>query len=582
MKKITFILLVTLFNSLFLFAQNSADPVLLIIDKDTVLKSEFLYSFQKNNDLKKATSVEIKEYLDLFINFKLKVKEGKEMKLDTSMAFIRELESYKNQSAQQYLIDKDISEKLIDEAYERMKYNVRASHILINCPASASPKDTLMAYNKAINIRNKILQGMSFSDAAVAFSDDPSARDTINPVTHKQQLGNKGELGYFTVFNLIYPFETGAYNTEVGQISMPVKTNFGYHLIFVKDKIPAIEKISVSQIFIPDSMAKMNKMSDYTSKKMTEISARLQKGEDFVTLVKLFSEDKASKEKDGAIEPFAPNSKSPEFVKACISLKPGQFSEPISSTLGWHIVKLNEITPVTVDDEARYFIKNKISRDSRSHLSRESLVEKLKIEYKYQDKGKKAAFKFFKNNLPETYFNSTSRDILELPGIEKLKPIFTFADQQVPVKDFANYISRFQGVNLKESVMQFVESKYPAFVQEKIIAYENDHLIVKYPEFKELITEYHDGMILYEINSQMVWSKAMKDSVGLTSFYEKIKLDYPVDPNAETVVYKPMSEIRAIVITQYQDFLDQQWIQELKTKYPVIIKEDVFNSILKK
>jgi peptidyl-prolyl cis-trans isomerase SurA len=108
---------------------------------------------------------------------------------------------------------------------------------------------------------------MSFSDAAVAFSDDPSARDTINPVTHKQQLGNKGELGYLTVFNLIYPFETGAYNTEVGQISMPVKTNFGYHLIFVKDKIPAIEKISVSQIFIPDSMAKMNKMSDYTSKK---------------------------------------------------------------------------------------------------------------------------------------------------------------------------------------------------------------------------------------------------------------------------------------------------------------------------
>lgn len=250
--------------------------------------------------------------------------------------------------------------------------------------------------------------------------------------------------------------------------------------------------------------------------------------------------------------------------------------------MGWHIVKLTEITPVTIDDEAKYFIKNKISRDSRSHLSRESLVEKLKIDYNYQENGKKAALKYFKKNLPETYFNSTSRDILELPGIDKLKPIFTFADQQVPAKDFANYISRFQGVNLKEGIMQFVESKYPAFVQEKIIAYENDHLSVKYPEFKELITEYHDGMILYEINSQMVWSKAVKDSVGLAAFYEKIKVNYPVDPAAQPVVFKQMSEIRAIVITQYQDYLDQQWIQELKLKYPVVIKEDVFNSIVKK
>ena len=582
MKKIALILLVTVFNSLFLIAQNTPDPVLLVVGRDTVLKSEFLYSFQKNNDLSKSTPEELRDYLDLFINFKLKVKEGKEMQLDTSMAFIRELESYKNQSAQQYLIDKDISDKLVDEAYERMKYNIRASHILVKCPASALPKDTLAAYNRALDIRLKIMQGMSFSDAAVAYSEDPSARDTVNPSTHKKQLGNKGELGYFTVFNLIYPFETGAYNTEVGQVSMPVRTDFGYHLIFVQDKIPAIEKISVSQIFIPDSMAKLNKMSDYTREKMAEISEHLKQGEDFAKVVAIYSEDKASKEKEGALEPFAPNRKSPDFVKACISLKPGEISEPISSSLGWHIVKLTEIVPVTVDDEAKYFIKNKISRDSRSHLSRESLVEKLKVEYNYDDKGTKAAFKYFNKNLPETYFNSTSRNILELPGIDKLKPIFTFADQQVPIKDFANYISRFQGVNLKESVIQFIESKYPAFVQEKILAYENAHLEDKYPEFKELITEYHEGMILYEINSQMVWSKAVKDSVGLADFYEKIKVNYPIDPTAVPVVYKPMSEIRAIVITQYQDYLDQQWIQELKAKYPVIVKEDVFNSILKK
>jgi len=227
-------------------------------------------------------------------------------------------------------------------------------------------------------------------------------------------------------------------------------------------------------------------------------------------------------------------------------------------------------------------IKNRLARDARSQKSRTAMIDKLKKEYNFDESGKKAAMKFFKKNIPASYFQSTRIAIDSLNGIEKLKPICTYANQSLSATDFAHYISRFQGVHLSGSVSDFLEQIYPNFIQENMIQYENGRLMDKYPDYKDLVMEFHDGMLLYEINSKMVWNAAIQDSVGLQNYYDKIKTQFPVANPTDSVKYKPMSEVRAAVISQYQDYLEQQWIKELRVKYPVTVDEKVFATILKK
>ena len=580
MKKLGTLLLVALLATMN-FVYSQSNDYLLIVGKDTVTKEEFLRTYQKNSSLEKATQKDLREYLDLYTNFKLKVMDGEAHQVDTSANFKRELNSYRNQSAQQYLVDKEVTEELIEEAYDHAKYDVRASHILISCK-STEPSDTLAAYKKIMDIRKKLInKEMSFADAAVKYSDDPSAKEREGR-GGKKLPGNNGDLGYFTVFNMIYPFEVAVYNTPVGQISMPVRTSFGYHLIYVSDKIPAVESISISQIYIADSLAKEGKMTNETKKKIEEIQKKLKAKNSFEDLVMAYSDDKgtATEAKKGEVMAFAPQRRPGDFVKTCLSLKSGEVSAPVSTHDGWFIIKLNEIKKVEITDEYKYSLKNRIQRDNRSFKSKESLVEKLKKEYKFKDSGSAAALDFFGKNIPQEYMQSSKIELEELDGIKKLKPMFTFADQQVTALDYAKYIRRFQGISNIQDMRKFVEEKYPFFVNETILKYENDHLEDKYPDFKSLVEEYHDGMVLYEITSSEVWLKAVKDTIGLENFYETVKHKYPVSKSDPTP--KHFDEVKSAVITEYQDYLEGKWLEALRAKYPVKVNEKVFDSILKK
>ena len=570
MKKIILsIFAITLF--LVGFSQNEAS-VLFTVGGDNVTVGEFTQTFNKNGDISKATSEELREYLDLYISFKLKVKEGKAQQIDTAKAFQSEWKGYRNQSAQQYLIDKEVTDHLIQEAVDRSKLMLRAAHILIECPSSVTGKDTLVAYNRAMKIREEILNGMSFADAAVKYSQDPSARDRVNPQSGRTTRGNRGDLGYFTTFNLIYPFETGAYNMKEGEISMPIRTTFGYHLIYLKDIQPSIAKINAAQIFIEDSMAFTGKASPEIQAKINDVTMRLAKGERFEDVANALSEDKATAQRGGALEPFRPMQRPGDFVQALLALKPGEYSAPVSSNIGWHFVKLIEFTYTdTTDEVLRGMVKNRIARDSRSFKSKESLADKLLVEYGLKTKGKKAAVKFLLKNIPENYFkNPDTTKLNKLPGIEKLAPIATFADQKVDAAGFAGYLGRFQGVEMKGSLEEFIEERFQYYIYDKVLTYENSILEEKYPEFKNLVEEYFNGMLLYEINSQNIWNKSLQDSVGLEKFYEEIKTQFPDPENPG--VYKPFSAVRASVVTQYQEKLEKEWIMELKKKYPVVLR----------
>ena len=560
-------------------AQNKSD-ILVTIGNQNITSGEFLDTYGKNNNLNTATESDLRDYLELFINFKMKVMEGVELQYDTARQFKMELQSYKKQSAQQYLVDKEVTEFLVNEAVDRAKFDIRASHILVNCAEKATGKDTVAAYNKALSIREEILSGkLTFAEAAEKYSDDPSARDMVNPQNGRLHYGNKGDLGYFTVFDLIYPFETAAYNTPIGEISMPVRTRFGYHLVYVTDRIDAVKEITIAQIFVADTLARLGKQSEATAKKLREIQNALAAGTSFGDVVKQFSEDK-NVDDGGMQEPFAPNRRQGDFVKAVLSLQPEQISQPIASQNGWHIVQLVEAKSVSLDDDAMYTLRNRISRDDRSHKSKDSFIARLKKEYNYNESGRAKAMKLFLKNMPPEFFQSKDLKLQKISGIEKMKPMCTYADQEISVQDFAKYFDRFKGARLQPNEFAgFLDERFDSYAQEKMVRYEQGRLEEKYPEFQALVKEFHDGMVLYEINTKKVWAEATTDTVGLEKFYQENKEKY-IDP--VTAEPSPLNDIRAIVITDYQEYLDQKWIAELRKKYNPTINQKVFDALLKK
>ena len=560
---------------------QSDDPVLMTVGNEKVTKSEFIKAYQKNSSLSEATEADLRDYLRLYMDYRMKVQEAKALKLDTAQSFQKEWASYKNQYAQQYLIDTEVSDQLLAETAERARYHVRASHILISVPEDASPKDTLAAYHKIMKIREEIVNGLDFGEAAVLYSDDQSARDYVNPQSHRLMHGNRGDIGYFSVLEMIYPFETMAYNTPVGQISQPVRTQFGYHLVYVQDKIPAIAKLYVSQIFINDSNALDSKVDHNVSlQKCALIKHKYSQGVSFDSLAAQFSEDKATRNSGGRMEPFTPNRRPGNYIQAAINLKPGQISDPVPSVIGWHILKLDSIVYTTVNDEFIYMLKNRLGRDTRSKKSKASLVEKLKVEYNYEEKGKKAAMKFLQKNITENYFQTKSVAIDSIKGIEKLKPMCSFADKQLTAQDFGKYLARFQGKQLTGTVAAFLDQEFQNFVSENMLRYESTQLMTKYPEYRDVVNEVYDGLMIYEINSAKVWNAAIQDTVGAERLYEEIKSQFATGDSLNP--YKPFNDVRAVVISKYQDILEKQWVAELHQKYPVKLNEEVFRSILKK
>ena len=572
------ILSICLLAFLFTVSAQDMNAVLFKVGDDVVTATHFINTFNKNNSLSKATDAELRDYLELYINFKLKVRDGLDTQIDTGVTFKRELESYKFQSAQPYLTDTDVTDCLVNEAIERCKFMVRASHILIKCDADASPKDTLAAYHKILDIRKKVLSGViTFPEAAVAFSEDPSARDEMGQ-NHKIQYGNKGDLGYFSAFDLIYPFETAAYNTPVGGYSLPIRSQFGYHLIWVQDKQPFVSKITISQILLLDTAARFGRISMEVQNKLTRIENALKTGTEFASLVEEYSDDPRSKQNGGKIDPITPNRHPGDYIKQAISLEKEQISKPFSSVIGWHIIKLHELdVPEMKDDEIRYVITSKIQRDSRSSKSVESLVAKLKKEYRFSEKGKDATFKLLFKNLDHEKTMLSATDLMNISGIDKLKPLATYANQTVPVQNFIQYLGAFQGIDISNQFHSFLNVQYENFIKENIIRYEFDHLATKYPEYQELINEYHYGMILFEMNNEKIWAQALKDSAELEIFYEEIKFNY-LDNEGNP---KPIHEIRSAVLTDYQSKLENEWLLSLREKYPVWINEELYKSILK-
>ena len=359
-------------------AQTNKDAVLMTIAGSKVTVKEFESVYHKNNTKETATdNKSLTDYVDLFVNFKLKVREAEELGLDTAKAFKEELAGYRKQLSQPYLTDKDVNEKLLTETYNRLKEDIHASHILVKVNETALPKDTLEAYNKIMKIRARILKGEDFNKVAgeKGVSDDPSAKD------------NGGDLGYFTALQMVYPFESAAYNTKVGQISMPIRTRYGYHIIKVSDRRPAQGEVLVSHIMVktPPNMSKEDSLNSY--KKITQIYDSIKSGKaKFEDMAQKYSDDKASAKKGGELPWFGTYKMPPEFEKAAFAMKTkGDVSPIIKTKYGWHIILLKDKRGLASFDDMKSELKGKVTKDSRAQVGRESLIAKLKAEYKFKE-----------------------------------------------------------------------------------------------------------------------------------------------------------------------------------------------------
>ena len=639
---------------LFLSAQAQekwANQVLFTVADDTVRADEYMAVYNKNRDIGEDIDPKTPlEYLDLYINFKLKVHDAKELGKDTMPNFLREFRNYREQLVKPYLSDKDVTNELVREAYTRMKFDIRASHIMVKLDKSPSPEDTLVAYNKALSIRNKIVKdGMSF-EALAASSDD----------TYSAQ--RQGDLGFFTVFDMVYPFESAAYTTRMGEISMPVRSQYGYHLVKPTDKRAARGKVTVAHIMLIDNDKTTDEQRADVKTKIEEIYSKLEAGEEFETLVRQYSEDKTSIPRGGQLDPFGINKMYPEFEDAAFAITEiGNYTKPVKTPVGWHIIKLIKKDEELGFEKVQSEIKSKVERDIRAQQSEVSVMKRIKQDYNFKEYPQlyKKAFA----QVDEESYNKGEWKIKKLKNGDVV--LFSFDNKEYTIKDFLTFLESSQTKFRRGSTL---DSKLYKAIKEyadgELLAYEKSRLSTKYPEFRLLEREYFEGILLFDLTEEKVWRQAMSDTSGLKAFFamngdkyqwptryqsykvdasskkiakkavkllkkgklvaevlaelnEDSKLDLAIDSglysseelnltsvkemskagksdievqndryiqayvlNIEAPRAKTFEESKGKVISDYQEYLEAQWLEDLKLKYPVQVNQTVLDKVV--
>jgi len=642
-KSICSVLLLLLLTFTGITVNAKGKQVIMTIGGDKIYSDEFLRMYQKNNlSLPDSLQKTPQQYLQLFIDFKLKVRAAEALGMDTLSSFKSELARYREESAAPYLTDSTIDEQLVRTMYHRMTTEVKASHILIRIPRNASPADTLKAWNQINDLRQRAVNGDDFAELALNYSQDPSARN------------NKGELGYFSGFMMVYPFEKAAYETPVGQISPIVRTRFGYHLIKVEDKRPSPGEMHAAHIMFfvrpgssPEAEAQIHAKAD-------SVYQMLQKGADFAQLAKKYSDDKKSGANGGVLPWFRSGRMIPEIAKTAFALKKdGDYSKPVRSPYGWHIVKRLAVKPVPTFDELRpKIIENLKKSPERNQEAKAAFIRKLKSEYT-----------FYENPTTPKWLSSlkgNSKDSLLAKAKEiENTTLFTIDKKPFVKTEFIDFIQQKEHSH-KPLTKEQIDSYYDHFKDQSFLKYEDSQLEKKYPDFRLLVKEYHDGLLLFNITDQKVWQKAAKDTTGLKEFYanhrenyrteryfdgtvylcpshkiatevdkmveagkdstfiiQKLKnlegfsrrtgkfrkgdnpaVDFYIFNDKDTITeaqaglavlqgkthpegYESLKDVRGTCLADYQDYLEKQWVKQLRQKYPVKVKHQAMKKILK-
>lgn len=491
-------------------AQKKSD-VLLTIANEPVGVSEFKRVYLKNLDLVQDESQKsVEGYLDLFIDYRLKLAEAYAQNLHKTDEYKREFAKYQEQLSRNYIFEDKVTEELTQEAYQRGLEEIRASHILVQVGYDAVPQDTLEAYNKIRSIRDKALSGADFDELVKQYSEEPGA----------QERGS--DLGYFSVFSMVYPFESMAYQTEVGEVSEIVRTQFGYHILKVLGRRERSPELTVSHIMISDN--KEARTFD-PQERINEVYALLQQGKKFEDLAQQYSEDKNSAKRGGRLNRFSRGDlRSKAFEEAAYALKaPGEISQPFQSEFGWHIVRLEERHAVPTYEEQRANLEKRVKQGDRSKIVTNAINAKIKEKYGFE-KGE-AYTDFFDGYVEDELLNR--RWSYDTIPATKDKVLFSIGDKKVRFNDFAQYIEerqrRILASNRKNAL---IDAMYAEFETKALKDYFQEQLEVENEQYAAVISEYRNGLLIFDVMERNVWNEAKNDSLGLERFYEQHKENY--------------------------------------------------------
>lgn len=508
-----------------------------------LLVEDFQYVYEKSSENPDYSEESLKNYLDLFINFKLKIIDAEAKQLDQKESFLKELNSYKEQLAKPYLIDQEKIDEMVQEAYERMQEEVNVSHILIEISEDAEPLDTLQAYEEILNIRDRILQGESFENLALRYSDDVATQK------------NGGSLNYFTALTMVYDFENYAYDTKVGDVSDPFRTQFGYHFLKVNDRRQNSGKIQTAHIMVSIPKNHTDDDSLKAQKKINEIYTLIEEGEDWDKLCRQFSDDVSSREEGGVLPEFGIGSVIPEYEKAAFALEfIGDISEPIFTPYGWHIIKLIKRQNLESFDELEPLIRQKVMRDSRYEVTQNTFIDKLQTLNNLKEN---------ESNL-EIALNKADKDLLKgrwrfaSTDTDLDKILFSFESKEYEVRKSYSIADFFEYVEERQipkpdlaTPSHYMNILYGKFLEKTTLAFERELLELKYPEYHLLVQEYKEGMLLFQIMNERVWNKALQDSLAVQNYYQA---------NQERYVWKDRARLTIF------DMKDERFLSKIKSR----------------
>lgn len=493
----------------------AAEPVLVQLGDKTYTTREFTASFDKNRySLNAEKPLSPEEYLELFTKMKLKVIAAQKEGNDTTQNFRDEIASYREILSQNFLNDKDLVEEYAREAYERSKSEIHASHILIRVPELAAPEDTLIAFGEIRKIWEQLKDGADFGEMAARFSQDPSAAD------------NRGDLGTFSVFQMVYPFESAAYSTPVGQFSQPIRSTHGYHIIKVQSRRPNRGKIQVAHCMVASSRNDTPEQQEAARKKIDEAYAKLRSGAEWASVVTGYSDDNRSVRNQGVLPAFGIGSMIRPFEEAAYDLKnPGDYTAPVQTVYGWHIIRLIGKIPVESYEDAAPAIRQKVTQDSRGKIIEKINIRKIRSRYPVTEN--QDVFQRIEGLTDSTLLRA--RWTIPAPVPEEIlnAHLFVLSRKAYTGGEFLDYLKNKQKpVAPGSSVPLVFRRYYNDFVNEKLVSHAKSLLEKDQPEFLQLMEEIRDGVLLSNMMEKYVWGKSLNDSLGQRQVFEQNKDKY--------------------------------------------------------